>query len=77
MSIHDLPSLVYSVSAPCWRRDNKKKCNPYHNGITGSSGEIDVVRVGGDSTVSLLDVACNILTYTLNALASTIGPLNT
>lgn len=64
------------MSALFWKRDNKKG-NHYHNGITGPSGEVDVVRVGGDSTISPLYVARHILTDTLNALAGTVGPLDT
>lgn len=52
------------------------KQRSYHDGITGSGGEIDVVRIGGDPTVPLLDVACHILTNTLDALARTVGPFN-
>lgn len=51
-------------------------CVPYHNCITGPSREVDVVRVGRDSTISLFNVACHILTYTLDALAGTVRPLN-
>lgn len=52
-------------------------CNPYHNSIAGPGGEVDVVRVGRDSTISLLYVARHILADALNALASAVGPLNT
>lgn len=51
--------------------------NPYHNGITGSGGEVNVVRVGGDSTISPLYVACHVLPDALDALAGAVGPLNT
>lgn len=49
----------------------------YHNSITGPSGEVYVVRVGGYPTISPLYVAWHILTHALDALAGTVGPWNT
>ena len=53
------------------------KTKPYHNGVAGPSRKVDVVRIGGDSTISLLYVACHILADALNALTGAVGPLNT
>lgn len=49
----------------------------YHNGITGPSGEVYVVRVGGYPAISALYVARHILTDVLDALTGTVGPWNT
>lgn len=69
------PVLAYmSVSTFFGKKTIKKKKKTYHDGITGSSGQVNVVRVGGDSTISLLYVACHILTDALDALAGTVGP---
>lgn len=64
------------MSALLWKGDIKE-CNPYHDGITGPCGEVDVVGVGRDSTISPLYVARHILTDTLDPLAGTVGPFNT
>lgn len=58
-----------------WRRP-KTQSNTYHDGVAGPRGEIDVIRVGRDSTISLLYVARHILTDALDALAGTVGTLN-
>lgn len=46
---------------------------PYHDGIAGPGGQIDVVGVRGDSAVPPLDVARHILTDALDALAGAVG----
>lgn len=45
----------------------------YHDGVAGARGEVDVVWVGGDPAVSLLDVARHILAHALDALAGAVG----
>lgn len=49
----------------------------YHNGVTGPSGEVYVVGVGGYPTVPPLDVAGHVLADALDALAGAVGPWNT
>lgn len=49
----------------------------YHNGITGPSGKVYVVRVGGYAAISSLYVARHILPDVLDSLAGTVGPWNT
>lgn len=49
----------------------------YHNGVTGPSGEVYVVRVGGYPTVPSLYVTRHILADALDALAGTVGPWKT
>lgn len=49
----------------------------YHNAVAGSGGEVDVVRVGRDPAVSILDVLSHILPDALDPLTGAVGPLNT
>lgn len=48
----------------------------YHNAVAGSGGEVDVVGVGPDPTIPLLDVASHILPDALDPLAGAVGPFN-
>lgn len=48
----------------------------YHDAVAGSGGEVDVVGVGRDPAISLLDVARHILPDALDPLAGGVGPLN-
>lgn len=48
----------------------------YHDAVAGSGGEVDVVGVGRDPAISLLDVARHILPDALDPLAGAVGPLN-
>lgn len=48
----------------------------YHDAVAGSRGEVDVVGVGRDPAISLLDVVRYILPDALDPLAGAVGPLN-
>ena len=45
----------------------------YHDGIAGAGGEVDVVMVGGDASVPLLDVAGHVPSDAFDTLAGTVG----
>lgn len=49
----------------------------YRNAITGSSGQVNVVRVCRHATISPGDVGSHILTDAVDALASTVRPCKT
>lgn len=70
-------SEVNLKPAGCRRRgaETTAEWNPYHDGVAGSGGEVDVVGVGGDSAVPLLDVARHVLPDALDALARAVRPL--